>query len=86
MATVTKTFSFTSNAESWQNTGGNADTTLAWSSTGGNTGGCISSRILGRNKTADPIWFYSGTWESMGVPSGATVTHIQLSEEDRDRV
>ena len=78
MATVTKTFTFGSDAEGWAVSGGTADTTLGWSSTGGNTGGCLSSRIFGRNKSADPHWYYLGTWEDMGVPAGATVTHIQL--------
>jgi hypothetical protein len=78
MATVTKTFSFVSNAEGWASTGGTADTTLGWVASGGNTGGCLSSRIFGRNKSADPLWFYEGTWESMGVPTGATVTNIKL--------
>jgi len=78
MATVTKTFTFGSDAEGWAVSGGTADTTLGWSSTDGNTGGCLSSRLFGRNKSADPHWYYLGTWEDMGVPAGATVTHIQL--------
>jgi hypothetical protein len=78
MGTVTKTFSFASDAEGWASSGGTADTTLGWSASGGNTGGCISSRIFGRNKSADPHWYYVGTWEDMGVPAGATVTNIQL--------
>ena len=78
MATVTKTFTFGSNAEGWAVSGGTADTTLGWASTGGNTGGCLSSRLFGRNKSADPHWYYAGTWEDMGVPAGATVTHIRL--------
>lgn len=78
MATLTKTFTFGSDAEGWAVSGGTADTTLGFSASGGNTGGCLSSRISGRNKSADPHWYYAGTWESMGVPSGAIVTAIRL--------
>lgn len=78
MATLQKSWPFTSDAEGFSATGGTADTTLGWSSTGGNTGGCISSRIFGRNKSADPAWDWNGTWADLGVPTGATVTHAQI--------
>lgn len=78
MATVSKTFTFDSSLSGWTVSGGDSDTTLQYSSTGGNTGGCLYSRLYGRNKSADPHWYYTGTWESLGVPPGATVTNIQL--------
>lgn len=78
MAILQKAFPFTTDLEGFVPTGGNADTTLDWSSVGGNPGGCASSRIFGRNKSADPTWDWDGTWEDLGVPAGATVTHAQI--------
>jgi len=79
MATEQITHPFTSNAEGWVVTGGTADTTLVWSSTGGNTGGCISSRIRNRNKTADPNWVRSPlNWAALGLPAGATITGLRV--------
>ena len=80
MSTVAKFYQYTSSAEGWVAGGDTADTILEWSASGGQTNaGCLSSRINGRKKSADTDWSYTGTWESLGVPAGGTVTGIQLN-------
>lgn len=78
MATVTKLFTFLSNAESFVPTAA-AQSTLAWDGTVGNPAGALKARVLGRNATNANYWEWTGTWEALGVPAGATVTAIQLT-------
>lgn len=80
MATVTKTFTFASNAEGF--VANNADpttTTLSWSSTVGNPAGSLAADIKGRNKTSSNYWEWTGTWEALGVPAGGEVTSVRLT-------
>lgn len=78
MATVTKTFAFLSNAESFVATAGPAST-LSWDGTTGNPAGSLKARTAGRNKIDSNYWEWTGTWEQLGVPTGSVVTGIQLS-------
>ena len=78
MATVTKTFAFLSNAEGYTGVSGPA-TTMTWDSTVGNPAGSLKTRTAGRNKTDSNYWEWTGTWEGLGVPVGATVTGIQMT-------
>lgn len=78
MSTVTKTFAFLSNAESFSPTGG-VNSTLIWSSSVGNPAGSLESSVSGRNKTDADYWEWTGTWEQLGVPVGATVTSVRLT-------
>lgn len=78
MATVTKTFSFATNTESFVATAG-ANSTLTFDSGIGNPAGSLKARIAGRNKNNLNYWEWTGTWESLGVPTGSTVTAIRVS-------
>ena len=79
MATVTKTFAFLADAENFVATA-SGTTALTWSSTIGNPPGSLQARSSGRNNNLTPsYWEWSGTWEALGVPAGATVTAIQLT-------
>jgi hypothetical protein len=78
VATVTKLFAFAASAEGFVATQG-ANSTLTWDSTTGNPAGALKARITGRSKSNANWWAYTGTWESLGVPVGATVTAIRVS-------
>lgn len=77
MATVTKTFHFAADAESFVANAG-ANSTLSWDGTTGNPAGALKARILGRNKNNANSWVWTGTWEQLGVPAGSTVTAVRV--------
>ena len=78
MATVSKLFAFLNDSESYI---GYPDTDMVLSYDGaiGNPAGSLKARISGRNKNGQAYWEWSGTWENLGVPSGATVTAVRLN-------
>ena len=79
MATLVKTFSWTSDADSFTFTPV-SNATGAWSSTGGDAdAGCLSTDNSGRNKTDVGAWTRTLTFEDMGVPTGQTITGITSS-------
>ena len=78
MATLVKTYNFTSSGEGWSFTSGGKSTGL-WSSTGGNTAGCWDIHSIGRNNTDVSYIELSTTWESLGIPSGAIINSINSS-------
>jgi len=78
VATITKTFSFLAGAESFSGSAG-AASTLAWNGAAGNPLGSLKSRILGKTKSNSNYWEWTGTWEALGVPAGATVTAIRVN-------
>lgn len=79
MATVTKTFTFLADAEGYVATAATG-VTLAYNSTVGNPAGSLSASTANKNVVAAPsYWEWSGTWESLGVPVGATVTAARLT-------
>jgi len=88
MSEVTKNFSFNSTLENWIFTPSNSavgtrDTTED-SSNDPNAGtGVLQNRTTGKNQnTAGSYWEWGDgstlTWESLGVPAGATVTAVNL--------
>jgi len=82
MATVTKTFTFDTSLENWAGTSGSgAITTFTRNTTDGSPGtGCLSARLSGKNQNPSlSYWKWIGTLESLGVPTGATVTKIGVS-------
>lgn len=82
MATLQKTYNFTSDAQGWVAGGDTPNTVLEWSGSGGNPTGCFKNEITGRNKSADADWSLTTTWEALGVPVGASVTSIKLDGVD----
>ncbi len=82
MATATKQFSFNVDLETWAFTGGNAATTGSRDTTEDSTNdtnagtGAMQARTAGKNKASSNYWEWSGTWEGLGVPAGATVTAV----------
>jgi hypothetical protein len=75
MATVVKTFSFATTAESW--VAGNT-TRATYDSTIGNPAGSLQAKST-TSTTASGYWEWTGTWESLGVAAGQSVTFIQLT-------
>lgn len=79
MATVTKTFSFASNAESFAGTAA-SNVTMAWDGTTGNPSGSLKARRTGKNLAkASSYWEWTGTWEDLGVPAGNLVTAVRVN-------
>jgi hypothetical protein len=89
---ATKTFTFATNTTlpytaeggSWDATLGNASTSksiIATDSSGqaGDTANCPQLDTAGKNKTSANYWEWSGTWEDLGVPAGATVQEVNLA-------
>lgn len=74
---ITVTYSFATTAESWAGNGGTS-TTNTYQAGIGNAAGDLESSITGTNKNdAVAGWVLSGvTWQTLGVPSGATVTSV----------
>jgi hypothetical protein len=69
MATATKTWAFTSSAESWAYTGSQAEDTGLW------TNARLENGCDGRNKLGSGYWELTGTFASIfGIPTNATVT------------
>lgn len=75
VSTVTVTFDFALNAQSFTSTPG-ANTTMAWDNANGNPSGSLSSTITGRNLSNANKWTRTLTYEALGVPPGATVIGI----------
>jgi hypothetical protein len=78
MATVTKTFAFLSDTEGYVAVPSSSNIEMAWDATGNPSGSLRAfTSAKGQGATLN-YWQYEGTWESLGVPSGATVTAIRL--------
>jgi len=78
MSTITKTFSFASTVESWS-WGGSG--TATWESADGSPdNGCLSVQLTGKNQNPGVgYWVWTGTFEDLGVPSGATISDVGTS-------
>lgn len=81
MANITKTWSFASTAESFSFTAPGGKATGAFTSSYGNPVGCLKVTVRKNRYASDTGYFLlSGiTWEDLGVPSGKTVTDVQLT-------
>lgn len=76
MATVVKTFTFDSDAESFSP----SDASLTWTGGAGSpSAGCLQNVATGRRSGLPQEWTRTLTWEALGVPAGATVTSITAS-------
>lgn len=74
MATVAKSWTFASDLEGWT-TANTSDVTASR-----NASGWLQAVLAtGRNKAGTATFTYQGTWQSLGVPAGQLVTHVQLS-------
>jgi hypothetical protein len=75
--TVTATFDWNTDAESFTHTSPNAVTTASRiaNSGDGNTG-CLDNSTTGNRATDEPYWSRTLTFEDLGVPAGATVNAI----------
>jgi len=84
MATTTKTFTFDSTLESWVGNPATGDVAMSRDTGDGSPGtGCLSARITGKNKNpGESYWEWTGTWEDLGVPAGATVTEVGTSPDN----
>lgn len=79
---ATKTYTFDSTTESWSATAcGAAGAVCIWQSGDGSpANGSLEEPETRKNKGGTWTWQLSGiTWESLGVPSGATVTAVDGS-------
>jgi len=76
--TNTKTFSFTTTAEGFIGTSG-GKSVLSYDSGTGNPAGSLKTDSAGRNNSDISDWTWSGTWEDLGVPTGATVTQVRIN-------
>jgi hypothetical protein len=45
----------------------------------GNPSGSLDTLTTTRNQVSDNYWYLDTTWEGLGVPAGATVTHVRLN-------
>lgn len=81
MATLTRTFTFATNAEGFTaNPAAPSGTSHTYSSSVGNPAGSLQTRTTGRNRSRTMSWWdWTGTWQQLGVPAGSTVTAIQLT-------
>src|SRR3989344_252403 len=79
-STVTKTWSFVADTESWSATNpAPTTTTPQWQSADGSpANGSLEMRITGKNKSnSGRIWEIADTWEAIfGIPTGSTVTEV----------
>ncbi len=81
MATVVKTFTWDASVESWVFTSGGKGVSDYNTSNGDPSNGCLGAYTLGRNNTDTSFWRLSSqTWEGLGVPAGATVTNVQVTD------
>ena len=82
-AIATKTYSFPSDSESWSNTacGAPPGASCAWvSGDGSPANGSLGESETRKGKSGTWTWQISSiTWESLGVPAGATVTDVDGS-------
>lgn len=81
MATISKTWAFPSDVQSWVATKG-ANTTAIWQSADGNpSNGCLELSLTGKNNSDTPHWDLTGTWEALfGIPAGSTVSQINSGD------
>ena len=78
MATATKKWSFLSTLESFTGVP-DADTVMTHDSGNGNPSGSLKTVTSTRNQYALNYWYLDTTWEGLGVPVGAIVTHVRLN-------
>ena len=91
MATATKRFNFNTDLESWvftvggaSNLAGTRDTTEDSPNDSNAGAGVMQTRRTTKNKSdGTPYWEWSGNWEGLGVPAGATVTQVNLDYDWR---
>ena len=83
MPTITKTWHFTANSQSWAFTANGTSNTGIWQSTNGDVGapggdaGCINNIRTGKNHSGTGHWDLVGTWQALfGVPENALVTSV----------
>lgn len=82
MATLTKQFSFNIDNEGWTSSGSSTFTrdTTEDSTNDTNSGtGVLQTYENGSNVTYSGYWTWSGTFENLGVPSGAIITGINVA-------
>src|SRR5690242_3005943 len=76
MSTLVVTFAFASDAQSFTSNPGSS-VTMAWDGATGNPVGSLSSsRAVKGNSGANNSWTRTLSFETMGVPSGSTITDI----------
>jgi len=79
MAVVTKTFTFVSGTEGYVGVPATANISMVHDTSVGNPPGSLRAGTGNKNiAAAESYWEYSGTWESLGVPAGGTVTSVRL--------
>jgi hypothetical protein len=91
MADVVKQFSFNTDAEGWtfsagggSNLSGTRDTTEDATNDTNSGTGVLQTVRSGRNATnGTPYWEWTGSWESLGVPAGSTVSAVNLNYDWR---
>lgn len=83
MPTVTKTWSFLTDAEGLTDAGSHPAIHFAWESGDGSpASGCVRFTCTTANVNASEYGRRASTgetWETWGVPAGATVTHLQIT-------
>jgi hypothetical protein len=85
MPTVAKTFVFAADAEGLADQGNSATITFAWQTgdSQSGSGGCVKFTTTSKSTTSTEYAYKTATtdtWETWGVPAGATVTSVQVSE------
>jgi len=82
MATVDKTWTWDSGTESFSLTAGSDSTLVRDTGNGSPTNGSLKHVTSGRNKSSLTVWSHADltavTWETLGVPAGATVNTVQV--------
>lgn len=79
MPTVTVSYDFPSDAQSWVGFDGGAESSTAYVSDDGSpANGCLSAEISTSISQVTHLagWLLQTTWAALGVPAGATVTHL----------
>lgn len=76
MPSLTVTFAFPTDAQSFTATPG-ANSTLSYDGAVGNPAGALKSRITGKNLSNANKWARTLTYEAMGVPAGSTILSIK---------
>lgn len=81
MPTVSTTFSWTLSADGWTDRGLTANIAAAFEAGDGDPLGCFKFTCTVKNMASTREGWLSGTrtWEAMGVPAGATVTHVRVT-------
>jgi hypothetical protein len=82
-SSATTSFAFASNASGWVGAPTSGSWVASWDGATGNPAGALKSTVSGSGKTGTAItWTWSGSWTSLGVPSGATVLSVTLTGLD----